>query len=818
MKPLILLTIMLGILGQPAAILAAEDIEGQCIAVLQSDRSPAEKDAACVQLKRVATARSVPALAALLTHEGLSHSACHALETLPGTEAAQALIRALEQTSGLQRVGIINTLGARRERADLPGFNTEAERGSTPLLVKLLSDPDAPTVTAAARALGRIASDETTKALEAAFASAAPPVADTIADALLTQGTRWQSRGDAARAFAVFDHLYKSAKTGHTQASAYRGMILASSDKAPALIKEAIAGEPGPAQMAALQLIPTVSVPGVAELLPRLTPATQIALMGVLSQRNDATAAPAIAALSSSPEASVREAACRALGVLGGPGEIQVLANAAATENGAAQKAARAALLTLRQGNPTDAMVDLLPKARPAVQVELARALGLRANPAALPKLLELARTGDGPSRSASLQALGMLAEGAQLPDIVGLVTAAKEDAARAEAANTVNVVCEHIQSRQAVVPTDAILNGMNASPEARIALLRVCSILNHPQVRESVRAAVVSNESRFRNAGIRSLCETRDPELLPDLVKIATLAPEAEFRSMAARGIVRLTTQEESVSLSNPQKLAPLGSILASASTADLKQTALSGLGEIPDVQSLNLILPLLADANVKAEAAAAAIKVAAALSIGQPSVASEALQKALAVVTNPAAREEGEKALRQIEAMAAYITQWQVSGPYFQDGQNCEVLFDTVFPPEPPGAADVKWQLLPAATEPARPWLMDILKALGGQQRVAYVRTWIHSDSEQPALLELGSDDGLKVWFNGKLLHANNAVRGLTPGSDKVNMTLNSGWNAVLLKITQSTAGWEFCARCLKPDGSPIKDLTATAEPPKP
>ena len=40
------------------------DAEAPLIRVLQSSATPAEKDAACVQLKRVGTARCVPALAA----------------------------------------------------------------------------------------------------------------------------------------------------------------------------------------------------------------------------------------------------------------------------------------------------------------------------------------------------------------------------------------------------------------------------------------------------------------------------------------------------------------------------------------------------------------------------------------------------------------------------------------------------------------------------------------------------------------------------------------------------------------------------------
>jgi hypothetical protein len=98
-----------------------------------------------------------------------------------------------------------------------------------------------------------------------------------------------------------------------------------------------------------------------------------------------------------------------------------------------------------------------------------------------------------------------------------------------------------------------------------------------------------------------------------------------------------------------------------------------------------------------------------------------------------------------------------------------------------------------------------------------VAYARTWVHCDREQAARLELGSDDGVKVWLNRKVVHANNVFRGLQPGSDKVNVTLVAGWNPLLLKVTQLNQGWAFCARFLKPDGSHLDGLQFAAEPPK-
>jgi hypothetical protein len=110
-----------------------------------------------------------------------------------------------------------------------------------------------------------------------------------------------------------------------------------------------------------------------------------------------------------------------------------------------------------------------------------------------------------------------------------------------------------------------------------------------------------------------------------------------------------------------------------------------------------------------------------------------------------------------------------WQVAGPYEQQGKNYSDLFDIPFAPESGDSASVQWQMMPASADPAEPWKMDLLKALGGQQRVAYARTWINSPKQQNVRLELGSDDGVKVWLNDHLVHANNVARALQPGSDK-------------------------------------------------
>ena len=102
------------------------------------------------------------------------------------------------------------------------------------------------------------------------------------------------------------------------------------------------------------------------------------------------------------------------------------------------------------------------------------------------------------------------------------------------------------------------------------------------------------------------------------------------------------------------------------------------------------------------------------------------------------------------------------------------------------------------------------------GGEQRVAYARTWIYSPKAQPARFEFGSDDGLKVWLNGDLVHAKNIARGITPNEDKFNVSLREGWNAILIKVTQNNQGWGFCARLVSPDGAPLEGIRSQAAGP--
>lgn len=96
------------------------DIERALLEVLQSDAKLPAKEYICRQLALIGSAQSVPVLSEMLIDPELSDCARLALEAIPDSSAGKALRRALDKADGVQRVGIVNTLGERRDRKSVP--------------------------------------------------------------------------------------------------------------------------------------------------------------------------------------------------------------------------------------------------------------------------------------------------------------------------------------------------------------------------------------------------------------------------------------------------------------------------------------------------------------------------------------------------------------------------------------------------------------------------------------------------------------------------------------------------------------------------
>lgn len=118
------------LLGIDDVIVAAQgnkdklaEIEQALLLVLQSDAKLPAKEYICRQLALIGTARCVPALAGILCDAELSDRARFALEAIPDGSVDDALRAALGKAEGNVRVGIVNTLGERRDKKAIPALS-----------------------------------------------------------------------------------------------------------------------------------------------------------------------------------------------------------------------------------------------------------------------------------------------------------------------------------------------------------------------------------------------------------------------------------------------------------------------------------------------------------------------------------------------------------------------------------------------------------------------------------------------------------------------------------------------------------------------
>mgnify|MGYP001583437061 FL=1 len=129
--------------GSPAQLMALPP--AKLIAILKDPQASAyAKAKACQRLAVVGDKTAVPALAALLTDPQLSHYARFGLEPIPDPAVEEALRAALGKVQGKLLVGVINSIGYRKDTKALPA------------LAKLLQDADPEVAQAANAALARV--------------------------------------------------------------------------------------------------------------------------------------------------------------------------------------------------------------------------------------------------------------------------------------------------------------------------------------------------------------------------------------------------------------------------------------------------------------------------------------------------------------------------------------------------------------------------------------------------------------------------------------------------------------------------------------
>jgi len=608
----------------------------QLAAVLASNATPDAKRFVCRQLSIVGTAKEVPALAALLLDKELSDIARYALERTPEEAALKAMRDALPKAEPGAKIGIINSLGMREDKA------------VTGALLPLLKGSDVPIAMAAAGALGKIGGPEAVKALADIRGRADDKLKPVVADAYLLCADRLLAEKKTAQAAAIYQEMFKPTEAKHVQMAALRGIVAAGGEKTLPLLTELLTGTDTQMQAAALRFVREVSGPettkALTRLLPKLPAATQAMLLDDLAMRGDASALPAVMTAAKNDDENVRKAAVKAMGKIGDASTLPLLTSLASAGGPLADQA-RASLDILPGANVNDAMIGLAQQGNTNVRKEVIRSLGVRRVGKAVPVLLKTAGDADAGIRVESIKALEITADEKSAPAMVNLVVKAKDDAGLAAAEKALGTLAGRAENSGAVVTP--ILSAVGRAPtKARCALIRALGRAGGSKALGAVSKAVRDADESVQDAAVRSLAGWADASAAPQLLGIAKTSQKTTHQVLALRGYIRIAGLKE-VSAAN--KLKMYAQAMAAAKRPDEKKQVLGGLGNVKAVEALQIVTAALDDKALQREAAAAAVNIAKNLGGHGKDAIRIAMQKVLAVTKDKRTQRDARDLLKK-------------------------------------------------------------------------------------------------------------------------------------------------------------------------
>ncbi len=753
---------------------------------LDSDATPDARRFFCRQLAIAGDARSVPALARALRDPATTDVATDALARIAGPEASAALRNALQELDGSALLGVVRALAYRRD--------TEAFMPIAGLT--RAADPDLQR--AALEALGRIADEQAMASLQALLESGSSlndeAFAEAAVDAALLCAERRAADGDTVGALRLYTMISDSAHEQHQRMAGIRGSVNLMGAGASVIITSLL-DEPAPWPQFAARLVRESANPdltdALAKSLPALREEIKPILIDALAARGDPSVAPAIAALMASGNDAVRASAIQAIATLGAPRSARALVRHY-LDHEEDRPVVEQALRRVRDPNAGKTIASALTIADDPTRIVFLSILADRGAIDAADVVLDLARESDGAMRDAALATLARIAAPDQIPALADFA------AQHPETTEGVAHILTNLIQRSGR-DDRLIAEAIERFEDTPDVLLTALPEIAGERALAWVRRALTQPDLRAQ--AVVSLARWPDSSPIDDLLQIAST--DDALRSEAFAGAARLAALASSAAPLHFARLAEL------VQTDDDARVLLRHMQAAPDPRTLAIAVDLLSRDGVVDSARDAALAIARGLDRSHRLDALAGVDAVRNSTDDGEIRTQCNEAQDAVERDLDFLTAWLVSGPYSREGVAAMQLLDTPFAPED-GSSAVNWSEL-RVTNSSFPGRFDLSRAIGGDNRCAYVKCDLWVPVIQPVRLELASDDGIKAWLNGRVIHTNNRMRGLTLGEDVVKVTLRQGWNTLMLKISQGGGGWEFACRVRTLDGLGVPNLIA-------
>ncbi|MFQ5631607.1 MAG: ThuA domain-containing protein, partial [bacterium] len=508
---------------------ALRRLESRFLKILASDATLAGKQFICEKLRIFGTERSVPVLAIMLGGSMTMEMARYALEGIPGEAVNTALREAVQSAKGESKIGLVTSLGQRRDRL------------AVPLLAKHLRAADPEIVAAAIAALAEIGSTEAAGALAASKNHIPEELDARFFDALLVCANQLQKDGQREKAMALYRDLYRSAAPVAFRSAALRGLAQADSVNAGKIIIEAFRSEAPEIRVAAIRMVSEIQSPvavkTIAADLPNLPAAARLQLLAALAERGEPDLKNAAVQALQDEQTEVRMAALKALARLGDASTAILLAKYASSHTGTEAKTARESLYRLRGEEVDRIIVKNIPASASTVKTELLRAAGARRILSSAAVVLDGAGDPSPEVRLAAIRTLRVIGSSTELSTLVDFLLKPKEGNERNELELTIAALAK--TNLRAGIVLDALPKVKTVT--ARTSLLSVLGKIGDQAALPELRKSLRDSNIEIKSAAIRALSEWPDATPQAVLQSVTNTADNEIHRVLALRGYVRL-------------------------------------------------------------------------------------------------------------------------------------------------------------------------------------------------------------------------------------------------------------------------------------
>jgi len=590
--------------GQTSDSQNPKEREAKLISVLQSDAPSAEKAITCKRLAIYGTEKAVPAIAPLLADKELSSWARIALEAIPGPAADAALREAAGKLQGRLLVGVINSIGVRRDAQ------------AVDLLAAKLKDADAEVASAAAVALGRIGSDRAAKALEGSLAGAPDKVRSAVAEGCILCAERYLAEQKSAEAVKIYDTVRQANVPEQRVLEATRGAILArQSGGVPLLVEQLRSpnkGRFGIGLRTARELRGQEVTEALAAELERLNADRQPLLLLAIADRSDAAVLPAVLKAARGGSQKLRTAAVGVLVRLGNASSVPVLLDAAIDNDAELAETAKTTLAKL-PGKDVDAdLAARLPQAKGRLRQVLIELAGQRQIDEAVGAIVQSVADADAGVRGAAVHAIGTIGGDKQAADLVMLLQKTQDSKERADIEKALLGVSG--RGGQKCVPY--LLPLMQSGDSAlRTIGVHSLAVAGGPDALAAVKAAVNDKDEGVQDDAVRTLSTwpnnwPGDVGVAEPLLTLAKSGKKTSHQVLGLRGYLQYVQGDKK--LGDADKVSKVKELLPLANRPEEKRLAIAVLGTVPASSSLELLTTLAADPAVAEEAYSAMVSLA--------------------------------------------------------------------------------------------------------------------------------------------------------------------------------------------------------------